>query len=61
MLKFLYALFVVALGLAGLGGFLYGLYLIWAPLSFVIGGVIFVFIALVMNQLYDTSSKGGDE
>ncbi|KRM93049.1 hypothetical protein FC24_GL000545 [Loigolactobacillus rennini DSM 20253] len=46
----------------GLGSFLYGFYIMWRPLAFIIGGIIFVVIALIMNQLYDPEKiKGGDE
>ncbi|KRM94012.1 hypothetical protein FC24_GL000415 [Loigolactobacillus rennini DSM 20253] len=41
----------------GLGSFLYGFYIMWRPLAFIIGGVVFVVIALTMNQLYDPSKN----
>lgn len=61
MNKILYALIMVIIALFGVGGLLYGLYMMWKPLAFVIGGIIFVAIALMMNELYDASEKGGDK
>lgn len=59
MNKILYILTMVIVALFGIGGFLYGLYIMWEPLAFIIGGIILVAIAILMNQLY-TSDEGGD-
>ncbi|MCF1614635.1 MAG: hypothetical protein L0J33_07860 [Tetragenococcus halophilus] len=61
MNKILYALTVVIVALFGVGGFLYGLYIMWEPLAYIIGGIILVGIAIMMNQLYAPyDDKGGD-
>ncbi|MCO8297254.1 hypothetical protein [Tetragenococcus halophilus] len=61
MNKILYALTVVIVALFGVGGFLYGLYIVWEPLAYIIGGIILVGIAIMMNQLYAPyDDKGGD-
>ncbi|MEK0151647.1 hypothetical protein WMB10_01770 [Tetragenococcus halophilus] len=61
MNKILYALTMVIVALFGVGGFLYGLYIMWEPLAYIIGGIILVGIAIMMNQLYMPSDdKGGD-
>lgn len=63
MNKILYALTVVIVALFGVGGFLYGLYIMWEPLAYIIGGIILVGIAIAMNQLYapSDSDKGGEK
>lgn len=61
MNKILYALTVVIVALFGVGGFLYGLYIMWEPLAYIIGGIVLVGIAIMMNQLYAPyDDKGGD-
>lgn len=61
MNKILYALTMVIVALFGVGGFLYGLYIMWEPLAYIIGGIILVGIAIMMNQLYAPyDDKGGD-
>lgn len=54
---------MVIVALFGLGGFLYGLYMMWEPLAYIIGGIILVGIAIAMNQLYapSDSDKGGEK
>jgi len=52
---------MVIVALFGVGGFLYGLYIMWEPLAYIIGGIILVAIAIAMNQLYaPNETKGGD-
>ncbi|NWN99264.1 hypothetical protein [Tetragenococcus halophilus] len=61
MNKILYALTMIIVALFGVGGFLYGLYIMWEPLAYIIGGIILVGIAIMMNQLYAPyDDKGGD-
>lgn len=57
MYKILYVLVMTTIAALGLGSFLYGFYIMWRPLAFIIGGVVFVVIALTMNQLYDPSKN----
>ncbi|WP_057874767.1 hypothetical protein [Loigolactobacillus rennini] len=57
MYKTLYVLVMTTIAALGLGSFLYGFYIMWRPLAFIIGGVVFVVIALTMNQLYDPSKN----
>lgn len=52
---------MIIVALFGVGGFLYGLYIMWEPLAYIIGGIILVGIAIMMNQLYAPyDDKGGD-
>lgn len=45
----------------GISAFLYGLYIMWEPLAYIIGGIILVAIAIAMNQFYTPDeTKGGD-
>ena len=63
MQKFLYALVVILLFIMGLIGLFYGLYILWQPLAYIIGGVLLIGLSGVLNQAYDNTSmsrKGGD-
>ena len=57
--KILYALLITALFVGGITSVIYGLYIFWPPLAYVIGGLFIAFIALVLNQAWD--SEGGDK
>ncbi len=63
MKKFLYAFVVILLFVVGLIGLFYGLYILWQPLAYIIGGVLIIGLSGVLNQAYDNTSmsrKGGD-
>ena len=63
MKKFLYALVVVLLFIVGLIGLFYGLFILWKPLAYIIGGLLLIGLAGVLNQAYDNTSinqEGGD-
>lgn len=63
MQKFLYALVVILLFIMGLIGLFYGLFILWQPLAYIIGGLLLIGLAGVLNQAYDNTSisqKGGD-
>ncbi|WP_049401369.1 hypothetical protein [Staphylococcus epidermidis] len=63
MKKFLYALVVILLFIVGLIGLFYGLFILWKPLAYIIGGLLLIGLAGVLNQVYDNTSisqKGGD-
>ena len=64
MKKFLYALVVILLFIVGLIGLFYGLFILWKPLAYIIGGLLLIVLAGVLNQAYDNTSisqKGGDD
>lgn len=64
MKKFLYALVVILLFIVGLIGLFYGLFILWKPLAYIIGGLLLISLAGVLNQAYDNTSisqKGGDD
>ncbi|MDH8740049.1 hypothetical protein PYI64_12825, partial [Staphylococcus epidermidis] len=61
--KFLYALVVILLFIMGLIGLFYGLFILWQPLAYSIGGLLLISLSGVLNQAYDNTSmsrKGGD-
>ena len=63
MQKFLYALVVILLFIMGLIGLFYGLFILWQPLAYIIGGLLLISLSGVLNQAYDNTSmgrKGGD-
>lgn len=63
MKKILYALVVILLFVIGLVGIFYGLFILWKPLAYIIGGLLLIGLAGVLNQAYDNTSmsrKGGD-
>ncbi|MFL1422523.1 hypothetical protein [Staphylococcus ureilyticus] len=62
MSKVLYALLVVILFVTGLSSLFYGLLIFWEPLAYIVSGLFFIGIALILNQAYDntSNSKGGD-
>lgn len=63
MKKFLYAFVVILLFVVGLIGLFYGLYILWQPLAYIIGGVLLIGLSGILNQAYDNTSmsrKGGD-
>lgn len=63
MKKFLYALVVILLFIIGLVGLFYGLFILWKPLAYIIGGLLLIGLSGVLNQAYDNTSmgrKGGD-
>ena len=57
--KILYALLITVLFVGGVASVIYGLYIFWPPLAYVIGGLFIAFVALVLNQAYD--NEGGDK
>ena len=63
MKKTLYALVVILLFIVGLIGLFYGLFILWQPLAYIIGGLLLMGLSGVLNQAYDNTSisqKGGD-
>ena len=63
MKKTLYALVVILLFVVGLIGLFYGLFILWKPLAYIIGGLLLIGLSGVLNQAYDNTSisqKGGD-
>ncbi len=63
MKKTLYALLVILLFVVGLIGLFYGLFILWEPLAYIIGGLLLIGLSGVLNQAYDNTSisqKGGD-
>ena len=63
MKKTLYALMVILLFVVGLIGLFYGLFILWEPLAYIIGGLLLIGLSGVLNQAYDNTSisqKGGD-
>ena len=63
MQKFLYTLVVILLLVVGLIGLFYGLFILWQPLAYIIGGLLLISLSGVLNQAYDNTSmsrKGGD-
>ena len=63
MKKTLYALVVILLFVVGLIGLFYGLFILWQPLAYIIGGLLLIGLSGVLNQAYDNTSisqKGGD-
>ena len=63
MKKTLYALVVILLFVVGLIGLFYGLFILWQPLAYIIGGLLLTGLSGVLNQAYDNTSisqKGGD-
>ena len=63
MKKTLYALVVILLFVVGLIGLFYGLFILWEPLAYIVGGLLLIGISGVLNKAYDNTSisqKGGD-
>lgn len=63
MKKILYAFVVILLLVVGLIGLFYGLFILWQPLAYIIGGLLLIGLSGVLNQAYDNTSmsrKGGD-
>ena len=63
MKKTLYALLVILLFIVGLTGLFYGLFILWEPLAYIVGGLLLIGLSGVLNQAYDNTSisqKGGD-
>ena len=63
MKKTLYALVVILLFVVGLIGLFYGLFILWEPLAYIIGGLLLIGLSGILNQAYDNTSmgrKGGD-
>ncbi|WP_059279870.1 hypothetical protein [Staphylococcus epidermidis] len=63
MKKILYAFVVILLFIVGLIGLFYGLFILWQPLAYIIGGLLLIGLSGVFNQAYDNTSmsrKGGD-
>lgn len=58
MNKILYALFILLLFVVGIAGIFYGLYIFWKPLTYIVGGFIFIGMAGILNQSYDNTSNG---
>ena len=63
MKKFLYVLVVILLFVVGLIGLFYGLFILWKPLAYIVGGLLLIGLSGILNQAYDNTSmsrKGGD-
>lgn len=58
MKKTLYALVVILLFVVGLIGLFYGLFILWEPLAYIIGGLLLIGLSGVLNQAYDNTSNG---
>lgn len=58
MKKTLYALVVILLFVVGLIGLFYGLFVLWEPLAYIIGGLLLIGLSGVLNQAYDNTSNG---
>lgn len=58
MKKTLYALLVILLFVVGLIGLFYGLFILWEPLAYIIGGLLLIGLSGVLNQAYDNTSNG---
>ncbi|WNM54571.1 membrane protein [Staphylococcus phage S-CoN_Ph23] len=56
MKKFLYAFVVILLLVVGLIGLFYGLFILWQPLAYIIGGLLLIGLSGVLNQAYDNTS-----
>ena len=54
--KFLYALVVILLFVVGLIGLFYGLFILWKPLAYIVGGLLLIGLSGVLNQAYDNTS-----
>ncbi|MDN5612406.1 MAG: hypothetical protein L0G33_02370 [Staphylococcus equorum] len=62
MKKTLYALVVILLFVVGVIGLFYGLFILWQPLAYIIGGLLLIGLAVTLNQAYDDkSNEGGGE
>jgi hypothetical protein len=59
MKKFLYALLVILMFIVGVIGLFYGLFILWKPLAYIIGGLLLIGLAGVLNQAYDDTSEQG--
>lgn len=55
MKKILYALIVLLLFVVGFASLFYGLYLFAPPLAYVIGGVLILVVAYILNEAYDNT------
>lgn len=62
MIKVLYALLVILLFVVGTVGIFYGLFILWKPLAFILGGLFLIGVAGMLNQAYDNAqdNKGGE-
>lgn len=56
----LLGLLIIALLISGLGSIVYGLYIVWSPLAYVIGGLFIMGVALTINNAIPTP-KGGEK
>ena len=54
-LKIVYALIVLLLFVVGFASLFYGLYLFAPPLAYVIGGVLILVVAYILNEAYDNT------
>ena len=54
-LKIVYALIVILLFVVGFASLFYGLYLFAPPLAYVIGGVLILVVAYILNEAYDNT------
>ena len=52
-MKIVYALIVLLLFVVGFASLFYGLYLVAPPLAYVIGGVLILVVAYILNEAYD--------
>lgn len=62
MKKLLYALLIILMFIVGVIGLFYGLFILWKPLAYIVGGLLLIGLAGALNQAYDntSNSKGGD-
>ncbi|MCJ1774686.1 MULTISPECIES: hypothetical protein [Mammaliicoccus] len=56
----LLGLFIILMMFIGLSSIIYGLYIIWSPLAYVIGGLFIMGLALSINNAIP-SPKGGEK
>ena len=54
-MKIVYALIVLLLFAVGFASLFYGLYLFAPPLAYVIGGVLILVVAYMLNEAYDNT------
>lgn len=45
--------------IVGVIGLFYGLFILWQPLAYIIGGLLLIGLAVTLNQAYDDKSNEG--
>lgn len=61
MNKTVYAIILLILLLVGISSFAYGLFMIWQPLAYMIGGLFLIILSIILNQAYDNTSERGEK